>query len=151
MLTATRVTDVVCDASVVLKWLHRDGEDEVEEARMILAAHRSGRLSAWILDLTLYELGNVLLRALRWRAADVAEQLADLRTLCGVLSPVAAELTAAAELAEAHNLTFYDAAYAAVASTRGGALATADGALIAAGAGESPRALAARLGLSETA
>ena len=45
------VTDVVCDASVVLKWFHHEGEQEVEEARTLLAAHQAGLLTAWILDL----------------------------------------------------------------------------------------------------
>ncbi len=144
------VTDVVCDASVVLKWFHDEGEQEVEEARRLLAAHRAGQLTAWILDLTFYELGNVLLRALGWPAADVAAQLDDVRAICAVLAPSAGELRLAAQLAEAHTLTFYDAVYAAAARSRGAALATADQALLDAGAGESPGAIAARLGISET-
>jgi predicted nucleic acid-binding protein len=143
------VTDVVCDASVVLKWFHDEGESEVDDARRLLAAHRSGSITAWVLDLTFYELGNVLLRALRWSAADVADQLDDLRAICSVLAPSAAEQRLAAQLAEEHKLTFYDAVYAAAARSRGSALATADNALLDAGAGESPAAVAARLGISE--
>ena len=65
-------TDVVCDTSVVLEWFHEEGETDVEDARRLLAAHRAGSITAWVVDLTFYELGNVLLRALRWRAANVA-------------------------------------------------------------------------------
>ena len=72
------VTDVVCDASIVLKWFHDEGEQDVDEARVLLSAHQAGLITAWILDLTLYEVGNVLLRALGWPAADVAAQLDDL-------------------------------------------------------------------------
>jgi predicted nucleic acid-binding protein len=144
------VTDVVCDASVILKWFHDEGEQEVEESRKLLAAHRAGELTAWILDLTFYELGNVLLRALGWRAAEVAAQLDDLRAICAVLAPSAGDLRLAAELAETHRLTFYDAVYAATARGRGAALATADQALLESGAGEPPGAIAERLGLSET-
>lgn len=60
------MTDVVCDASVVLNWFHAEGERDGEDARRLLAAHRSASITAWVLDLMLYELGNVLLRALRW-------------------------------------------------------------------------------------
>ena len=144
-----RVTDVVCDASVVLKWLHEEGEKGVEEARTLLSAHLAGRVTAWILDLTLYELGNVLLRALGWRAADVAAQLDDVRSICSVLAPTGGDLRLGAQLAEQHGLTFYDAVYAAAARSRGAVLATADEALIAAGAGEPPGAIAARLGITE--
>ncbi len=141
------VTDVVCDASVVLKWFHHEGEHEVEEARTLLAAHQTGLLTAWILDLTLYEIGNVLPRALGWPATDVAAQLDDLGAICPVLTSSAAELRLAAHLAEEHALTFYDAAYAAAARSRGAVLATADRALLDAGVGSSPRAVVAGLGL----
>ena len=141
------VTDVVCDASIVLKWFHDEGEKEVDDARVLLAAHQAGLLTAWILDLTLYEVGNVLLRALGWPAADVAAQLHDLGAICPSLTLGTAELRLAAHLAEEHALTFYDAAYAAAARSRGAALATADTALLDAGAGVSPAAIAAGLGL----
>jgi predicted nucleic acid-binding protein len=144
-----RVTAVVCDASVVLKWFHDEGEPGVEDARRLLAGHRSGSITAWVLDLTFYELGNVLLRALRWPAADVADQLDDLRAICSVVAVGAAEQRLAAVLAEEHTLTFYDAVYAAVARSRGSVLATADKALLAAGVGESPATIAASVGLSD--
>jgi predicted nucleic acid-binding protein len=143
------VTDVVCDASIVLKWFHDEGEGDVEDARKLLAAHRSGPLTAWVLDLTFYELGNVLLRALGWRGADVADQLDDLRAICGALTVGAVEHRLAARIAEEHALTFYDAIYAAAARSRGSALATADKALLDAGEGETPGMIAAQLGITE--
>src|SRR5262245_23655587 len=75
--SAMPATDVVCDASIVLKWFHEDGEAEVEAARELLDAHRAGRITAWVLDLTFYEVGNVLLRALGWSASEAAAQLED--------------------------------------------------------------------------
>ncbi|MHB8470313.1 MAG: type II toxin-antitoxin system VapC family toxin [Gaiellaceae bacterium] len=143
------MTDVVCDASVVLKWFHDEGEPGAEDARRLLAAHRSASITAWVLDLTFYELGNVLLRALRWPAPDVGDQLDDLRAICSVLALSPSEQRLAAGLAEQHTLTYYDAAYAAAARSRGSVLATADKALLAAGVGESPAAIAARLGITE--
>jgi predicted nucleic acid-binding protein len=142
------MTDVLCDTSVVLKWFHDEGESEVAEARAILAAHRAGELTAVVLDLTRYELGNVLLRSLRWKATDVADQLDDLGAVCSIATPTEPELRLAAELAETHGLTFYDAAYAGVAGGRGAALATADRHLLGSGLGESSAALATRLGLT---
>ncbi len=141
-------TDVICDASIVLKWFHDEGEQEVEEARTLLAAHRAGDVSAWILDLTYYELANVLLRALGWPSEDTADQLDDLRAICESLTPSPVDLRLAAELARKHELTFYDAAYAAVARSRRAPLATADQALLRAGEGEPVSKIVTRLGLS---
>ena len=147
--SGTPVTDVVCDASIVLKWFHEEGEPGVEDARRLLAAHRSASITAWVLDLTFYELGNVLLRAVGWSAADVADQLDDLRAICGVLALGAPEQRIAAGLAHEHALTFYDAANVAAAQARGALLATCDKALLDAGVGESAAALARRFGFSE--
>ena len=80
-------------------------------------------------------------------ANDVAAQLDDLNAICTALTPTASELRLAAELAEKHALTFYDAAYAAAARSRGADLATGDRALLDAGVGASPSAIAAGLGL----
>ena len=112
---------------VVLKWFHSDGEADVDDAVAVLAAHRAGEVTVSILDLTLNELGNVLLRALGWRDADVADQLEDIEAISPPVAPTAGERRAAAVLAEAHSLTFYDAIYAGIASSRGAALVTADG------------------------
>jgi predicted nucleic acid-binding protein len=144
------VIDVLCDTSVVVKWFHEEGEQEVGAARRLLAAHRAGAVDARLLELTLYEIGNVLLRSLRWPAASVADQLDDLALICTVVAPTGSELRLAAEIADERALTFYDALSAAVARARGYALATADRALLDASAGESPAAIVARLDLPES-
>ena len=72
------MTRLLIDSSVLIKWLHSDGETEIQEARSIRAAHLAGDVEARIIDLALYEVGNVLLRALRWPSNDVADQLDDL-------------------------------------------------------------------------
>ncbi len=51
------------------------------------------------------------------------------------------DLARAAQLAVEHDLTLYDAAYAAVAQRRGAALATLDGKLLACGLGSRPSEL----------
>jgi predicted nucleic acid-binding protein len=142
------VTRLLLDTSVVVKWLHTEGEGELREARAIRAAHVSGELDAHILDLGIYEVGNVLLRALRWSADEVADQLDDLHTILGPPLAMAPEWTRrAASLGHAHALTFYDACWAAAADTLQISLVSADRALLAAGLAESPTAIAARLKL----
>ena len=54
---------VVVDASVVLKWFHAAGEEAVEPARTILDAFARRQVDLVVLDLTIYEIGNVLVRA----------------------------------------------------------------------------------------
>ena len=128
---------VVADASVAIKWFHAAGEEAVEPARAILDAFARRQIDLVILDLTIYEIGNILNRA---RAnpeatAKVLEALAEICEPVGLRPP---ERLRAARLAREHGLTFYDAACAAVALERGGRLVTMDWQLIAAELGVRP-------------
>jgi len=140
---------VLTDTSVLLKWFHLEGEDEVPAARAMLRAHRAEQVDVKILDLSMYELGNILLRKLGWTARDVADQLDDVQILCGSpLALVDVWRREAADLAEQHGLSFYDAAFAAAARGLGVALVSADRQLIAAGLAESVTRWAERMRLS---
>lgn len=142
------MTHLLIDTSVLIKWFHSEGESELLPARALRAAHVAGELDAHILDLGLYEVGNVLVRALRWSPADVADQLDDLRTILGPpLVMTGTWLRRAAALANAHALTFYDASWAATAAELSMPLISADRQLLAAGLAESPSEIAARLRL----
>jgi predicted nucleic acid-binding protein len=142
--------EVVSDANVVLKWFHTEGEEEVDAARALLDAHRERRISLTVLDLTPYELGNALLRGgAKADAAQVAIVLEALGEICGAVSPGPEELRRACELAEKHDLTLYDAAYAAVAENRAAELATLDRALLDAGLGTRPTELAEKFSLGD--
>jgi predicted nucleic acid-binding protein len=145
-MPATTAIDIVSDANVALKWFHAAGEEEVEAARALLAGQRERTVALRVLDLTAYELGNALLRGrARATAEQVATVLAALREICPSIAPTQEELREAASLAEQHDLTLYDAAYAAVARRRGAALATLDRELLRAGLGRRPSELAADL------
>ncbi len=144
------MTEVVCDASVALKWVVAEGEAELAEARALVAGHRDGRLDALILDLTLYEVANALLRGRGHSPEETVAVLNALAEICPVIAPTPGVRRLAANLASRHGLTFYDASYAAVAQDRGALLATADRELIRAGLGEGSREVASRLGLSST-
>jgi predicted nucleic acid-binding protein len=133
--------DVLCDASVVLKWFHSRGEEEVEPARALLDLHRSHNLALFVLDLTAYEVGNALIRGVGAGAAHVSAVLTALDVICPRLALTPAELSDAAALAETHHLTMYDAAYAAAARSRHAELATLDRALLDAGLGRLPSAI----------
>jgi predicted nucleic acid-binding protein len=140
------VIDVVSDANVALKWFHAEGEEEVAEARALLDAHKERTLALSVLDLTAYEVGNALMRGRAGADADqVATVLEALAEVCPALRPTPEELRRATQLVAEHDLTLYDAAYAAVAEGRKATLATLDKALLKAGLGTRPSELAARL------
>lgn len=111
---------VVADASVALKWLHAEGEEAVESARAVLEAFKDRRIELVILDLTIYEIGNALLRSAGAGAEETANVLDALREICEPTMVTGAERARAARLATDHGLTFYDSAYAAVAEARHG-------------------------------
>jgi predicted nucleic acid-binding protein len=137
---------VVSDANIVLKWFHSEGEEEVEPARKLLDAHKERTIALSVLDLTVYEVGNALMRgqagASAEQAATVIEALAE---ICPAVSPTPEEMRMASQLAELHDLTLYDAAYAAVAQGRSAELVTLDQALLTAKLGSRPREVVAAI------
>lgn len=142
------MTSLLIDSSVLIKWFRSEGESEVAAARGLRAAHIAGELNAHMLDLAVYEVGNVLVRALRFSAEDTVGQLDDLLTILGpsvIMTPDWWRL--AARLAQDHALTFYDASWAAAAKELGIPLISADRRLLAAGLAESPTDVATRLKL----
>ncbi len=147
-MNATPAIDVFNDANVAIKWFHSEGEEEVDFARALLEAQRDRRLALYVLDLTAYEVGNALLRGrTALEASRAAVVMAALAELCPAITPDPEDLAEAATLARQHDLTFYDAAYAAVANRRAARLATYDRALLSAGLGQRPHELLAELGL----
>ena len=142
------MSTLLVDTSVLIKWFHATGEAELEAARSLRSAQIAGTIDARILDLGVYEVGNVLVRSLGWPAADVAEQLDDLLALCGVPLVLSAEwLHDAATLAAEHRLTFYDAAWAAAARGLGVPLVSADRQLLDVSLAESPSRIVERIRL----
>ncbi len=131
---------------MLIKWFHSAGERDLAEARLLRDAHLAGRVDTHILDLAVYEVGNVLSRALRWPADDVADQLDDLLTIFG--TPIVMHhhwLRDAATLAAEHGLTFYDAAWVAAARGLSIALVSADQVLLAADLALAPAVAVERL------
>ncbi len=130
-MTAGAVTDAwVVDASVAVKWfLPVEREPEGELAREAI-----GRLAMRTTALAVHEVGNVLTRHSGWSAERIAAGLDLLVEICGdPLELRPEDYGLAAELAEAHDLTFYDASYAAIARRTDRRLLSADRDLLAPG------------------
>jgi predicted nucleic acid-binding protein len=142
------VTRLLVDTSVLIKWFHAEGETELLEARAIRDAHVHGQLAAHVLDLALYEVGNVLVRALSWRPDVVADQLEDVLAIVGPPLAMASDwLRDAAHLAHRERLSFYDASWAAAAQALRIPLVSADTKLVATGLASSLAEITTRLGL----
>jgi predicted nucleic acid-binding protein len=118
------VTTLLLDASVLLAAFDPE-DDHHEPARTLL---EDDKTTLATLDLARYEVTNVAVRA--WRAPEavtpllaVVERLADDG---GVLISTNTLLTRAAEIAERHTISAYDAAYAAAADEGGHRLVSCD-------------------------
>ncbi|MHB8594518.1 MAG: hypothetical protein ACYDB3_09355, partial [Acidimicrobiales bacterium] len=102
------MTTLLVDTSVLIKWFHEKGESDLAEARAIRDGTKRGDVQIRVIDLALYEMGNVLLCSLGWNASDVADQLDDLVVICGAPLAMAPEwLRRAAAIGATHRLTFY--------------------------------------------
>jgi predicted nucleic acid-binding protein len=118
------VTTLLLDASVLLAAF--DPDDDHHESARALLEDEDATLAT--LDLARYEVANVAVRA--WRAPEsvgpllaVVERLADDG---GVVLSTDTLLTKAAEIAERHTISVYDAAYATAASDAGHRLISCD-------------------------
>jgi predicted nucleic acid-binding protein len=126
-------------------WLaaHDAGDPHHESARTLVVG--DGELAA--LDLTLYEVANVC--AVRWRDAELSERLtAAVEIAVGprLLRVDAGLMSAASRLAAGHDLSVYDAAYAAGAELQGWRLISGDRDLLAPGLASTPAEAANREG-----
>ncbi|HEY2437635.1 MAG TPA: type II toxin-antitoxin system VapC family toxin, partial [Solirubrobacteraceae bacterium] len=106
--------EVVLDASVVLKWFHTEGEENVEAARRVRGEFENGRLQVLAPPLLWLEIINVAARRWRWEPT----RLTRMSTVLPDLGFVLAEPALAGVVRWAgKGLTAYDAVHVAVAET----------------------------------
>jgi predicted nucleic acid-binding protein len=117
---------IILDASVVAKWYI--AEEDSEKAVRIRDLHSAGGLRLSEPDLVLYELGNALSKHPAFTEGDLVRALESFLDLGIELVDLAEPglLRMCFEASKRSRVTFYDAAYAALAKMRGGALLTAD-------------------------
>ncbi len=117
------MTEVVLDASVIIKWWRTEGEDGVEEARALRASFEAGELTVVAPPLLYIEVVNAFGRRWAWPEEDLVE-LADALVTTGFVIVQPNHRSVARWTAR--GLTAYDAAYVAVAESHGIGLVTAD-------------------------
>lgn len=136
------MTQVVLDASVVLKWFRTEGERHLGPARALRATFEQGQLSVLAPPLLRLEIVNVAGRRWRWGRSELVELAFTLDELGFEFEEP--ELPRVASWT-ARGLTAYDAAYVAVAEARATPLITDDD-LVVAVAGNIAAALADKEG-----
>jgi predicted nucleic acid-binding protein len=115
---------VVPDASVLLKWVLRSpDEDDREPSLALKAAWLDGAVEIVVPTLWVFEVGNVLALKQAPLANMLLETLLDLEL---PEEPPRSYVARILALMRARSVTFYDAAYHALAIARGGTMVTAD-------------------------
>jgi predicted nucleic acid-binding protein len=117
---------VVPDASVILKWVLPDEDEEHQpQAAALVDAALDGHVQIVVPALWYFEVGNILVRRVP-EHADTA--LGHLQALLApwIAAPSPEWQTAILNLAKKHGASFYDASYHALALVRGGVMITAD-------------------------
>jgi|SRR5579863_4791500 len=116
---------VVPDASVLLKWvLPSDDEQDTDRALILRTAILDETVRALLPALWLYEVGNTIARRFPSQASGWLSAL--MKFGIEETPPSNAWLAKTLELTSRHDVTFYDAAYHALALMHGGVLVTAD-------------------------
>lgn len=115
---------IVPDASVILKWVLRDDETHRENALAILSGWLDGKYEILVPPLWRYEVGNILTRREPVFAGAIMEKLLQYEfpeiKISGTLLSVMIDLT------RSNKVTFYDAAYHAIAIREKGKFVTFD-------------------------
>jgi len=129
-VTPTATDAWLVDASIAVKWfLPVEREPDGQLARAAI-----GRLAMRTTALAMHEVGNVLTLHSGWSADRIAAALDLLGEICGDPIELRPEdHRVATELALAHELTFYDASYVAIARRTDRRLISADKDLISPG------------------
>ena len=116
---------IVPDASVLLKWvLPAEQEADLAQARALRSAFLDQRVELLVPPLWFYEVGNVLTLKCPQDAAERLRLLADMAI--PEARPGGIWRDEICALARSKRVTFYDAAYHALARVRSGLFVTAD-------------------------
>ena len=134
-MPATPVEDVVVDSSVLLAYIRRDAGEHQATVDELFDRIVEGDVGFFLLDLSVYEILNVLVRRHGVAADEVGSVISDLLALADEVVRVTQPLAAASStVAEATGLSGYDAAFLAAGRATGSAVVTLDDRLIEAGA-----------------
>lgn len=110
------MSSYVVDTSIVVKWLNTERENDIELANRLLEDALNGKIELVAPELVKYEVANVLLFSKKLSPNEADIVLAQFYTLPIHFAPDFEELSVDSfDLAHSLGITYYDAAFLAVA------------------------------------
>lgn len=116
----------VVDASIVVKWYSKFGEEEIDKANKLMNEHIEGKCLLMSSSLVLYELSNALRFNPNFEEKDVLQAVRNFLELEIRLVGFQEIFEPALEFAFQRDITVYDAAYVALSQTYQAPLIIAD-------------------------
>lgn len=105
----------VIDASVVVKWYNQEEEKYVDQALQVFEDFKNGKIFLISPDILYYEFLNALIVGKKIPHEKVQKFFKNLYQLSLVVEVKKAIFLKACRIAEKHEITIYDAVYAALA------------------------------------
>jgi len=111
-----KLTAVVLDTAIIIKWFKKKDEEFLSEAAALKSDYLNGLLRVAEPDLFLYETGNVLCLKTKLNELQVKERLRNILDLgFEIFSPSAELLGMTSRMALDFGITFYDATFLGLA------------------------------------
>lgn len=121
----SKVQALVADTSLLVKWFSSQNERDIDRAKQILEDCQRGRVEIFAPELAKYEVGNVLRYGKKFTVKEAALAQKLLYSLPIVFVPESIELAQETyRLADSLEITYYDAAFLALARTSDALLVT---------------------------
>lgn len=116
---------LVIDSSVIVKWLHREDEQFIDQADLILEEARQNYVELIAPELAKYEVGNALFVKKKLNPEQAEIVLAEFYNLpLSFISESEKQATETFKLAFDLKITYYDASFLSLAKQYGATLVT---------------------------
>ena len=107
---------VICDSSVIVKWLSSQDELRLDKANAIINDAEKGNIEIFTPELPKYEVGNALLTGKHYTIQDAKTSLATLYSLpVKFVSESAVQAEETYKIGEKSKITYYDACFVSLA------------------------------------
>ncbi|EKD57789.1 MAG: hypothetical protein ACD_57C00145G0003 [uncultured bacterium] len=116
---------VICDSSVIIKWLSSQDELRLDKANAIINDAEKGNIEIFTPELAKYEVGNALLTGKHYTIQDAKTSLATLYSLpVKFVSESAVQAEETYKIGEKSKITYYDACFVSLAKLLNAVLVT---------------------------
>lgn len=116
---------LIIDSSVIVKWLHQEDEQHIDQADAIMEEARRNQVELFAPELAKYEVGNALLVKKKLSSQQAKTPLASLYSLpiqfIDEIEDIANETY---KIAHKAKITYYDASFLSLAKQYGATLVT---------------------------